>query len=88
MQRWVSTVELWKWLDAREQELGVGRPYLHRDPPHVGPIDGKEFAAKRGGARAKLAASVTNKRQPVAASANPGATKPEPKAGPVRVGSL
>jgi hypothetical protein len=55
MQRFASTVELWKWLDAREQELGVGRPYLNRDPPHVGPIDGKEFAAKRGGARMKLA---------------------------------
>ena len=88
MQRWVSTVELWKWLDAREQELGVGRPYLHRDPPHVGPIDGKEFAAKRGGARAKLAASVTNKRQPVAVDGKPGMMKPEAKAGPVRVGSL
>jgi hypothetical protein len=88
MQRWVSTVELWKWLDAREQELGVGRPYLHRDPPHVGPIDGKEFAAKRGGARMKLAASVTSRRQPVARNADPGVMKPEAKAAPVRVGSL
>ena len=88
MQRWASTVELWKWLDAREQELGVGRPYLNRDPPHVGPIDGKEFAAKRGGARAKLAASVTSKRQPIAVDRDPGATKPEAKAAPVRVGSI
>ena len=69
MQRWASTVELWKWIDAREKELGIGRPYLDRDPPHVGPIDGKEFAAKRGGARAKLAASATNRRQPVAVGA-------------------
>ncbi|MGB9368503.1 MAG: hypothetical protein WCE79_21075 [Xanthobacteraceae bacterium] len=88
MQRWASTVELWKWIDAREKELGIGRPYLDRDPPHVGPIDGKEFAAKRGGARAKLAASATNRRQPVAVSANPGVMKPEPKARPVRVGSI
>src|SRR5262245_59798738 len=29
-------------------ELGVGRPYLDRDPPHVASIDGKEYAAKRG----------------------------------------
>src|SRR6185503_4069161 len=50
LQRFASTVELWKWIDAREKELGIGRPYLGRDPPHVGPIDGKEFAAKRGGA--------------------------------------
>ena len=88
MERWASTVELWKWIDAREKELGIGRPYLDRDPPHVGPIDGKEFAAKRGGARAKLAASVTNKRQPVAVDREPGATKPETKAGSARVGSI
>src|SRR5215212_5367663 len=37
---------LWKWIDAHEKELGVGRPYLDRDPPHVGPIDGKEFVEK------------------------------------------
>ena len=88
MQRWASTVELWKWIDAREKELGIGRPYLDRDPPHVGPIDGKEFAAKRGGARAKLAASVTSKRQPIAVDRDPGAAKPEAKAAPVRVGSI
>ena len=62
MQRFASTVELWKWIDARENELGVGRPYLRRDPPHVGPIDGKEFADKRGRAKAKLAGSATNRR--------------------------
>jgi len=88
MQRFASTVEMWKWIDAREKELGIGRPYLDRDPPHVGPIDGKEFVAKRGGARAKLAASATSRRQPVAVVANPGVMKPEPKAGPVRVGSI
>src|SRR3974377_1670075 len=31
---------LWKWIDAHEKELGIGRPYLDKDPPHVGPIDG------------------------------------------------
>ena len=88
MERWASTVELWKWIDAREKELGIGRPYLDRDPPHVGPIDGKEFAAKRGGARAKLAASATSKRQPVAVDRDPGVMKPETKAGSARVGSI
>ena len=46
---------LWKWIDAHEKELGIGRPYLDRDPPHVAPIDGKEYADKRGPAKAQLA---------------------------------
>ena len=48
LQRFASSEELWKWIDAHETELGVGRPYLDRDPPHVAAIDGKEYAAKRG----------------------------------------
>jgi len=48
LQRFASSEELWKWIDAHETELGVGRPYLDRDPPHLGPIDGREYAAKRG----------------------------------------
>jgi hypothetical protein len=47
-ERWLSTEALWKWIDAHGKEFGVGRPYLDRDPPHVGPIDGKEYADKRG----------------------------------------
>ena len=46
---------LWKWIDAHEKELGIGRPYLDKDPPHVAPIDGKEYADKRGRAKARLA---------------------------------
>jgi hypothetical protein len=45
---------LWKWIDAHEKELGIGRPYLDKDPPHVGPIDGKEYAEKRNAAKARL----------------------------------
>src|SRR5262249_54319340 len=37
----------WKWVDTHEKELGIGRPYLDRDAPHVGPIGGKEYAAHR-----------------------------------------
>jgi hypothetical protein len=48
LQRFAASEELWKWVDAHETELRVGRPYLDRDPPHVAPIDGKEYAAKRG----------------------------------------
>jgi hypothetical protein len=88
LQRYASTVELWKWIDAHEKELGIGRPYLDRDPPHVGPIDGKEYAVKRGGAKAKLAGSITSRHHPIAVGGNPGATKPATKAGSVKVGSI
>jgi hypothetical protein len=47
MERYASSEKLWKWIDAHEKELGIGRPYLDRDPPHVAPIDGKEYADKR-----------------------------------------
>jgi hypothetical protein len=57
---------LWKWIDAHEKELGIGRPYLDKDPPHVAPIDGKEYADKRGRAKAKLAGSAKNKRPALA----------------------
>ncbi|MEH2548487.1 hypothetical protein V1283_005132 [Bradyrhizobium sp. AZCC 2262] len=50
-QRWVSTEKLWKWIDERGKEFGVGRPYLDRDPPHVAPIDGQEYVSRRGGAK-------------------------------------
>jgi hypothetical protein len=56
-QRWVSTEILWKWVDAHGEEYGVGRPYLDRDPPHVGPIDGKEYVDKRLGGKARQAKS-------------------------------
>src|SRR5215813_8902833 len=51
---------LWAWIDAHEKELGIGRPYLDRDPPHVAPIDGKEYADKRGRAKAHLARLANN----------------------------
>jgi hypothetical protein len=50
---WSET--LWKWIDAHEKELGIGRPYLDKDPPHVAPFDGKEYADKRTPAKARLA---------------------------------
>ena len=53
-ERWSSSESLWKWIDAHGEEFGIGRPYLDRDPPHVAPIDGKEYAAHRGVQRAGL----------------------------------
>jgi hypothetical protein len=50
--RWVTTDLLWKWIDENGPQYGIGRPYLDRDPPHIGPIDGQEYVEKRGLKRA------------------------------------
>jgi hypothetical protein len=47
-ERWSSSESLWRWIDAHGQEFGIGRPYLDKDPPHVAPINGKEYADRRG----------------------------------------
>jgi hypothetical protein len=60
-QRWISTENLWKWIDAHGKEFGIGRPYLDRDPPHVGPVDGKEYTARRGTTKALQAESDVKK---------------------------
>lgn len=71
-QRWVSTEVLWKWVDANGKALGIGRPYLGRDPPHVGPIDGQEYISKRGVATdSKEAANAKPKKVRAVASAKP-----------------
>jgi hypothetical protein len=57
-QRWTSTEKFWKWIDANGKEFGIGRPYLGRDPPHVAPIDGKEYAAHNPGMKAYAQADV------------------------------
>ena len=62
-QRYASSQELWKWIDAHEKELGIGRPYLDRDPPHVAPLDGAEYAAKRGRMIAQKREMQTETRQ-------------------------
>src|SRR5689334_6991598 len=53
-ERCTSSQVLWKWIDEHGKEYGIGRPYLDKDPPHIAPIDGKEYADKRG-VNAKLA---------------------------------
>jgi len=64
-QRWKSTEALWKWIDANGKQYGIGRPYLAFDPPHVGPIDGPEYASRRGGTKSADA----KKRQKLAPAA-------------------
>jgi hypothetical protein len=46
-ERRITTELFWKWIDEHEAEFSIGRPYLDRDPPHVGPIDGNEYIVKR-----------------------------------------
>ena len=65
-QRWISTEILWKWIDAHGKEFGIGRPYLDRDPPHLAPIDGKEYAAHHRGTKAQHAVLETKKRKRLA----------------------
>ena len=66
-QRYVSSENLWKWVDAHGKEFGIGRPYTDRDPPHVAPIDGKEYAAHHGVTKAHHAGSDAKKRKHLAA---------------------
>jgi hypothetical protein len=56
-QRYLSSENLWKWIDAHGKEFGIGRPYTDRDPPHVAPIDGNEYASHHGVTKAHHAGS-------------------------------
>jgi hypothetical protein len=66
-QRWISTESLWKWIDAHGKEFGVGRPYLDKDPPHLAPIDGKEYAAHHRETKVQHAESDIKERNRLAA---------------------
>ena len=83
-QQWDATEKLWKWIDEHGKEFGIGRPYLGRDPPHVAPIDGKEYVSRRGGAKAEHAEASVKKRTRLAAGtdrrAKPAKSAQRPKA--------
>ncbi len=85
VQRFAASEELWKWIDAHEKELGVGRPYLDRDPPHVTPINGKEYAAKRG---RPAAAKLETRKHQAGAGNGPGASMRAKQAKSSKVSSL
>ena len=72
-QRWASSEKLWKWVDAHGKEFGIGRPYLGRDPPHVAPVDGREYAAPNRGS--KHAGSDVKKLKHVAIRDDPSLSK-------------
>jgi hypothetical protein len=59
-ERLGSSEILWKWIDDHGRDFGLGRPYLDRDPPHVAPIDGEEYARHRPGVKTRQAAAAAN----------------------------
>ena len=65
-ERSVYSESLWRWIDDHGKEFGIGRPYLHKDPPHVTPIDGEEYTAHRREAHGPHAGSEKKKRTLVA----------------------
>jgi hypothetical protein len=67
-ERLASSQLMWDWIDAHEIQLGIGRPYRDRDPPHVGPLDGQEYAEHRLvplGARADARARKSDNRSAI-----------------------
>jgi hypothetical protein len=74
-ERLASTESFWRWIDTHGQEFGIGRPYLDRDPPHVAPIDGKEYADHHPGMKARQAQSPAKPKSKVAAGDDRNAAK-------------
>jgi hypothetical protein len=72
-KRWANSEKLWKWVDAHGKEFGIGRPYLDRDPPHVAPVDGQEYASHNHGS--KQAGSDVKKVKRVVARHDPSLAK-------------
>jgi hypothetical protein len=68
--RLASTRVLWKWVDAHGKDFGIGRPYLDRDPPHVGPIDGEEYAKHRLGIKVSRLEAADKQKQEASAMAS------------------
>ena len=75
-ERLISSENMWKWIDAHGKELGIGRPYLDKDPPHVAPIDGKEYVDHRRGENTQHARSEIKKRNLLAVRDDHSAAKP------------
>jgi hypothetical protein len=65
-QRLAASDVLWKWVDNHGKEFGIGRPYLDRDPPHVAPIDGKEYADHHPGMKARQERSTAKHHSVIA----------------------
>jgi hypothetical protein len=85
-ERWRSTETLLKWIDAHAKEFGIGRPYLGRDPSHVAPIDGQEYATHYRGDKAQHADVDVKKRKRLAARDDHSRAKPSKTARASKVG--
>jgi hypothetical protein len=85
MERLASSTAMWEYIDRHEKELGIGRPYRDRDPPHAGPLDGQEYAdhrlkptlqhAKAQPGKAETRKAVTGKAEAKKADAKKAETK-------------
>ncbi|MBV8744579.1 MAG: hypothetical protein JO134_06000 [Xanthobacteraceae bacterium] len=65
-ERWAASEQLWKWIDAHGKDLGIGRPYLNKDPGHCAPVDGKEYADHHAKALAQQTHPDAKKKSKVA----------------------
>jgi hypothetical protein len=74
-QRLAASETLWQWVDAHGKEFGIGRPYLGRDPPHVAPIDGKEYADHFPKMKARQARASAKPHHGLASRDDRGASK-------------
>ncbi len=87
-ERWISSENLWKWIDAHGEEFGIGRPYLDKDPAHVAPIDGKEYADHRRRANKQHARSEIKKGNRLAVRDEHGIAKRSKAAGSSKVRNI
>jgi hypothetical protein len=84
-QRLMSSQTLWNWIDAHGKEFGIARPYLDRDPPHVAPVDGKEYADHHHGTKARQERSAAKLHNRLASREGHGAVKRAKAAGSSKV---
>jgi hypothetical protein len=75
-ERFIASESLWKWIDAHGKDFGIGRPYLDKDPAHVAPIDGKEYADHRHGLNTQHARSDVRQHNVLAVRDGYGIAKP------------
>jgi D-alanyl-D-alanine carboxypeptidase len=86
-ERLNASETLWKWVDAHGMEFGIGRPYLGRDPPHVAPIDGKEYADHHPGMKARQARSAAKPGKKLVSGDDRSPAKHQRAAGSSKAGS-
>lgn len=67
--RLASTSLMWEFIDAHQNELGIGRPYGDRDPPHVGPLDGEEYTTRHHKSNAVAQGGKSNRNKSAARNA-------------------